>query len=98
MQVRGEIAKSTCMLVVTRMQASVIMKCCLARYYEEKKYVCRKPAPKWEQASMFVWNKLLNLSLSLLGFVSVSLWREHRYGTFVASTLVEVHHTIGQGI
>lgn len=47
---------------------------------------------------MFVWNKLLNLSLSLLGFVSVSLWREHRYGTFVASTLVEVHHTIGQGI
>lgn len=58
----------------------------------------RKPAPKWEQASMFVWNKLLNLSLSLLGFFSVSLWREHRHGTFVASSLVEVHHTVGQGI
>ena len=43
-------------------------------------------------------NDLLTLSVSLLCLSCVSLRAEHRYRALVAGTLVEVNHTVGQGI
>ena len=50
-----------------------------------------------DQASMFVWNKLIFvLSLGLLQLLSISLGREHANSALIALTLVEIHHAIGK--
>ena len=50
-----------------------------------------------DQASMFVWNKLIfMLSLGLLQLLSISLGREHANSALIALTLVEIHHAIGK--
>ncbi len=47
---------------------------------------------------MFVWNSVLLLGLDFLGLLGVNLRREHRDCTLVATSLVEVHNTVGQCI